>query len=135
MAEHLLRHLCAQRESAVETASCGTAAEYYYEVPSVVHRLLAGEGVPPFQHKPRLATREVLRWADVILVMTSAHYDHIVELYPEFASRTRLFKEAAGLGEQDVDDPMGRSDETFERCLAEIRKALEALLDSEFRAA
>ena len=133
MAEHLLRHLSAQRGLDIESASCGTAAEPYYEVPAAVVRLLAVEGVPPFKHKARLATREVLRWADHILVMTAAHHDHIVELYPEFASRTRLFKEAAGFGEQDVDDPMGRPDEVFERCLAVIRDSLEALLRSDFK--
>ncbi len=128
MAEHLLRHLAAQRGLALETASAGIAAEPYYQVPEVARRLLAAEGVPPFTHKARLATREVLRWADLILVMTAAHHDHIVENYPEFASRTRLFQDAAGFGEQDVEDPMGRPDEVFVRCLAVIRGSLESLL-------
>jgi protein-tyrosine-phosphatase len=88
--------------------------------------------VPPFQHKARLATREVLRWADLILVMTAEHHDYVVELYPEFASRTRLFREAAGFGEQDVEDPMGRPDEVFIRCLGVIRESLEALLRANF---
>ncbi|MFI5362183.1 MAG: low molecular weight protein arginine phosphatase [Elusimicrobiota bacterium] len=133
MAEHLLRHLAATRGLDLETASAGVAAEPYYQVPEAAKRLLAAEGVPPFEHKARLATREVLRWADRILVMTAAHHDHLVELYPEFASRTRLFREAAGFGEQDVEDPMGRSDEVFARCLAVIRESLEALLRSSFQ--
>ena len=128
MAEHLLRHLAAARGLDLETASAGIAAEPYYRVPEVAERLLAAEGVPPFEHTPRLATREVLRWADVILVMTAGHYDHVVELYPEFTSRTRLLREAAGLGAEDVEDPMGRSDEVFADCLAVIRESLEALL-------
>ncbi len=128
MAEQLLRRMAAQRGLALETASAGVAAEPYYQVPAVVHRLLAAEGVPPFEHKARLATREVLRWADVILVMTAAHHDHIVEAYPEFASRTRLLREAAGLGDQDVEDPMGRPDEAFVRCLTVLRESLESLL-------
>lgn len=133
MAEHLLRHLAAARGLDLETASAGIAAEPYYQVPEAAKRLLAAEGVPPFQHKARLATREVLRWADLILVMAGEHHDYIVDLYPEFTSRTRLFREAAGFGEQDVEDPMARPDEIFARCLAVIRESLEALLRSGFR--
>ncbi len=133
MAELLLRHLSAVRGLGIETASAGVAAESYYQVPDVARRLLTAEGVPPFEHKPRLATRETLKWADLILVMTSAHYDAIVENYPEFTSRTRLFREAAGFGDQDVADPMGRPDEIFVRCLAVIRESLESLLRSDFR--
>jgi protein-tyrosine phosphatase len=133
MAEHLLRHLAAKRGLDLQTASVGIAAEPYYEVPDVVRRLLAAEGAPPFEHKARLATREALRGADLILVMTAAHYDHVVERFPEFTARTRLFREAAGFGERDVEDPMGRSDEVFARCLAEIRESLEALLRADFK--
>ncbi len=133
MAEHLLRRLAATRGLDLETASAGIAAEPSYQVPEAAKRLLAAEGVPPFEHKARLATREVLRWADLILVMTAQHHDHIVDLYPEFTSRTRLFRDAAGFGEADVEDPMGRSDEVFARCLAVIRESLEALLRTEFR--
>ena len=132
MAEQLLRHLAAERGLNLETASAGIAAEPYYQVPEAAKRLLAKEGVAAFEHKARLATREVLRWADLILVMTAEHHDHVLEHYPEFASRTRLFREAAGFGEQDVEDPMGRPDEVFARCLAVIRESVEALLRSNF---
>jgi protein-tyrosine phosphatase len=103
-------------------------------VPEGARRALAARGIPPFRHKARLATREVLRWADLILVMTADHYDHIVELYPEFSSRTRLLRDAAGFGERDVEDPMGLPDDVFASCLAEIGESLEALLASGFRA-
>ena len=133
MAEQLLRHIAAQRGLKFEAASAGVAAEPSYTVPDAAKRLLAAEGVPPFEHKARLATREVLRWADVILVMTAAHQDHVVEQFPEFAARTRLFREAAGFGEQDVEDPMGRSDETFARVLGVIRESLDALVRTNFK--
>lgn len=133
MAEHLLRHLAAQRGLDIETASAGMAAEPHYKVPEPAKRLLAAVGVPPFTHKARLATREILRWADLILVMTADHQDHILELYPEFSSRTRLFREAAGFGDEDVEDPMAQPDEVYARCLDVIRETLEALLKAGFR--
>lgn len=133
MAEHLLRHLAAARGLDLEIASAGIAAESHYRVPETAKRLLAAEGVPPFEHKARLATREVLDPADLILVMSATHRDHIADFYPELAPRVRLLREAAGFGAQDVEDPMMRPDEAFARCLAVIRESLEALLRSGFR--
>ncbi len=121
MAEHLLRLLAAERGLEMEVRSCGTAAEGWYEVPAVVRRLLAGEGVPEFEHKARLATRDALRWADDVLVMTARHQDDLLERFPEFSGKVRLLRDAAGFGEQDVLDPMGRSDEFFAGTLATIR--------------
>jgi protein-tyrosine phosphatase len=133
MAEHLLRHWAKQRGLELETASCGTAAESWYEVPEHARKLLAAEGVPPFEHKARLATRDALRGADLILAMTRSHHEHLVERFPEFTGRTRLLRELAGFGELDVDDPMGGSEEAFARCLAVLKESLEALLRSGFR--
>jgi len=134
MAEHLLRHLAKTRGLDIETRSCGVAAESYYEVPAVVRRLLAEKGVPAFEHTARLATREHLRWADTILVMTERHFDSLVDRFPEFTGKVRLFREAAGFGAVDVEDPMGEPDEVFTRCLGEIEESLEALLKSGFGA-
>ena len=128
MAEQLLRQLAADRKLDLETRSAGTHAQDYYEVPAVVHRLLGKEGLPPFVHKARLVTREALRWADVVLVMTQDHYDHLVELYPEFTAKTRLLRAEAGFGEEDVEDPMGRSDEVFTHCMNVLQESLQAWL-------
>lgn len=133
MAEHLLRHWSAQRSLALEVRSAGIAAEGWYEVPEHARRLLAAEGVPPFEHRPQLLTREQLRWADTVLVMAEHHRDHICELYPEFTGKTLLLRAAAGFGEQDVADPMGKSYEVFASCLAVIRESLEALSRAGFR--
>lgn len=128
MAEHLMRHLAARSGAGVEVASCGLAAETWLEVPPAARRLLEQAGVPPFSHRPRLVTRDQLRWADAVLVMTRAHEREIVDRYPEFASKVRLLTERAGLKPADVPDPIGRPDEEFASCLAQIRTALEALL-------
>ena len=133
MAEHLLRHWAARRGLELETSSCGTAAESWYEMPAAARRMLEAEGVTGVAHKARLATRATLKEGDLILAMTQAHFEHIVERFPEFASRTRLFREQAGFGEQDVDDPMGKPDAEFARCMSVLKETLEALLRSGFR--
>lgn len=132
MAEHLLRHWSKERGLDLEVRSCGIAAEGWYEVPDHARELLAAEGVPPFEHRPQLLTREPLRWADIVLVMAEHHRDHICELYPEFTGKTRLLRAAAGFGNEDVADPMGKSREVFAACLAVIRESLAALVLAKF---
>lgn len=128
MAEQVLRHEAAARGLSYEVRSAGTAAESWFEVPAVVKRLLAARGLPPFEHKARLVTRDALRWADEVLVMTADHRDHLVDRFPEFSGKIDLLREKAGFGEQDVADPMGKPDEVFVRCLAVLSESIGALL-------
>ncbi|MDD5303597.1 MAG: glycosyltransferase [Elusimicrobia bacterium] len=132
MAERILAHWSQERGLGLEVRSCGTAAESWYEVPDHARRLLAAEGAPPFKHAPQLVTRDHLRWADLVLVMTRAHRERLSEVYPEFGRKTRLLRELAGFGELDVDDPMGGTEEVFKRCLAVLKESLEALLQRGF---
>lgn len=132
MAEHLSRFWSDQRGLGLEVRSCGTAAENWYEVPEHARRLLAAEGVSAFNHRPQLLTRDLLRWADVVLVMAEHHREHICEHYPEFTAKTRLLRAEAGFGDLDVADPMGRSYEEFASCLGVIRVSLEVLFRSNF---
>lgn len=128
MAEHLLRHWSDQRGLGLEVRSAGTAAEGWYEVPEHARKLLTAEGVPTFSHRPQLVTREQLRWADAVFVMAEHHRDHILELYPEFTGKTRLLRAAAGHGDLDVADPMGKPYEVFASCLTVIRESLDVLI-------
>ena len=133
MAEHLLRHWSKMRGLDLEVSSCGIAAEPWYKMPDAARRLLAAEGVPAFSHKARLATRDCLRNADLILVMTQTHSNHLCEQFPELIARTRLLRAYTGFDDGDVDDPMGRPDEAYARCLSVLKESLEALLRREFR--
>lgn len=127
MAERLLAHWSDARGLGLEVRSAGTAAESWYEVPEHARRLLEAEGVPPFKHAPQLVTREHLRWADLVLVMTRAHRERLEEQFPEFGRKTRLLRQLAGFGELDVEDPMGGGAEVFARCLGTLKESLEAL--------
>ncbi len=129
IAEHLLRELAKRRGVPVEVASRGTAAESYFEMPEPVVRLLREQGVPPFRHRPRLLTRDDLRWADLVLVMEEEHQRLACERFPEFSRKVRLLHEEAGLSGGGVRDPMGASDDAFETCVARIRRAVEELLE------
>jgi protein-tyrosine phosphatase len=133
MAEHLLRHLSKTKNLGLEVRSCGTAADSYFEVPEIVHKLLTERGVEPFEHTARLVTREPLAWADLVLAMTAGHAEQLREKFPEFSSKIRVFREQAGFGEEDVADPMGLSDEEFAQCLEVIEEGFDALIPKGFK--
>jgi protein-tyrosine-phosphatase len=133
MAEHLLRHWVRERGLDLKVSSCGIAAESWYEMPEHARRMLEAEGVRDFEHKARLAGRETLRGADLILVMTRLHYDNLAERFPEFSGKLRLLREQAGFGEQDVADPMGRPEAEFAACMATLKESLEALLRRDWK--
>lgn len=127
MAEHLLRHWAKQKGWEVDVRSAGTHADSSWEIPEHARRLLASEGLADVPHKPTYLTREPLRWADDVYVMTQVHLEHILEAFPEFAPKTKLLREAAGFGDEDVADPMGRPFEDYARCLAVLKESLGAL--------
>lgn len=133
MAEHLLRHRARRLGLDIEVASCGVAAEGWYRMPGAARRQLEARGVPFLEHKPRLAARELLRWADLVLVMAAAHRDHLADQYPEFNRKVKLLREYAGFGPEDVADPMGRPEGVYAEAMSVIEQALDALLDSGFR--
>ncbi|MBI4348620.1 MAG: low molecular weight protein arginine phosphatase [Elusimicrobia bacterium] len=112
-----------------EAKSAGLAAERYFAVPSGVAKALAPRGLSPDGHVAQLATRELLRWADLVLPMTRGHRDALWDEYPEFRHKTTLFLEACGLGSQDVSDPIGQPDAVYLRCRDIIEQGVVALVN------
>ncbi|MDE2293144.1 MAG: low molecular weight protein arginine phosphatase [Elusimicrobia bacterium] len=129
MAERLLLKLAADRGlPGVEARSAGVAAERYFPVPEGVRKALAERGTSPEGHVPQLVGRELLAWADLVVPMTRAHREGLLDQYPEFTSKTRLFSELAGRGEADVADPIGKPDAVYKACRDELESGLESFL-------
>ncbi|MEK7286978.1 MAG: hypothetical protein AAB091_00250 [Elusimicrobiota bacterium] len=140
MAEHLCRKLA---KGPIEAASAGIAASPYFPVPSAIGRLLEQEGVKDFHHTPALLVESKINWADFIFVMEPSHRRHILEKFPKAKEKTFLLKKFARDGADqkvqdgqyeaveipfDVADPIGGSQDVYERCFKEIKKCVKALL-------
>ncbi|MBI3297056.1 MAG: low molecular weight protein arginine phosphatase [Elusimicrobia bacterium] len=129
MAERLLLKMAADRKLAGwDARSAGVAAERYFAVPDGVKKALADRGTSTEGHVPQLTGRELLAWADLVVAMTSGHREALLDQYPEFTSKTKLFSELAGRGEADVADPIGQPDAVYRRCRDEIETGLDAFL-------
>ena len=130
MAHFLLNRMAADRElSGWEARSAGIAAERHFGVPDGVRNALKAKGIEDIEHVPQLATREILRWADLVLPMARMHRDYLLDQYPEFTSKTRLFLQHAGSGEKDVPDPIGKPDAGYVECRDLIEGALLKILE------
>ncbi len=112
-----------------EARSAGVAAEGYFQVPAGVRATLKGHGVEDFEHRPQLVTRELLAWADLVLVMERGHREFILDKFPEFRAKVHTLKGYLGRpAPEDVADPIGQADEVYAACCADIRACVESLL-------
>ena len=129
MAEFLFnREAAAHGLTGWEARSCGTAAEPSFVVPAGVQKALAERGFDRVEHHARLVDRELVRWADLVLPMTRAHLDALHQSFPEHRHKTLLFLAAAGIGEDDVDDPIGQSDQVYLQCRDILENAVRGLI-------
>ena len=123
--------LAADEFMPLEFFSAGLAAEKDISQPPIIKKLLQKEGVKDFSHTPERLTAEMAGSAGLILAMTHAHKELVIQLFPEAAPKTRTLLEYAGFGAEDISDPYGRDDlfyfETFKLIKTAVKAALEKL--------
>lgn len=85
--------------------------------------VMTRRGVDLSDHASTALTVELVQQADHIYAMTRAHRDVIVSMARSAEGRVRLL-----LDDEDVHDPMGASDEEYERCARTIERGLKARL-------
>ncbi|MFW6146646.1 MAG: L-threonylcarbamoyladenylate synthase [Planctomycetota bacterium] len=76
-------------------------------------------------HRSRPATADVIRSSDLILCMTEAHRQQIIQIAPTAADRVERLDP-----QRDIADPVGGSAATYRRTIDQIARAVEARLDS-----
>jgi protein-tyrosine-phosphatase len=81
-------------------------------------------------HKSRPLTRELLEEVDLVLVMTSSHYQHVMSILPEAESKTFLLKKypESGRDGEGVADPIGGSLDMYNQTFLEIGEELGRFL-------
>ena len=120
--------LAAEKLPGVEVRSRGAAVQPYGGMPRQVRAFLEREGISDLAHKPALIAEEDVNWADLILVMENAHYDHLAERFPQSQRKMHLFVDyCAGREEAELEDPMGKGDAAFERVLNMVRFCIKGL--------
>lgn len=106
----------------IHVDSAGTSGGYGSATDHVV-TVMRSLRLDVTDHRSRALTRDMVRQADYLLAMTTAHRTRIIELEPSAADRTALLIEG-----EDIRDPIGQSVEEYRRCAKTIERGLQTRL-------
>jgi len=113
----------------VKVSSAGIAALPSFAIYGVLEKVLKEEDIEISNHKPTQVTPQIVKDADLILVMERRHKQAILEIAPEVENRVFLLKEFAGEKENlDIPDPIGQPEEAYRSRLEEIKGYLKKIL-------
>lgn len=132
MAQALLeKKLKEKKREDVEVLSAGLLMMGGLGASEQTKETLRGEGIDVSGHLSIRVNREMIGRSDIILVMEKLHEDKILEMAPEAKNRVFLLKEFARIDDAnlDIEDPMGKSMEFYEKILATIKQAVERVSD------
>ncbi|HEY4313862.1 MAG TPA: L-threonylcarbamoyladenylate synthase [Pirellulales bacterium] len=131
MAEGMFRQAMADRlkcraseveDRGVLAASAGLAAMAGGRATNEAVVVLKKMGIDLSGHESQPLTEQLVRHADLLLVMTRSHRQAILAEWPDAADRVRLVCRNGA----DVADPIGGPPEMYERCAAQLRAEVTA---------
>lgn len=130
MAEAITRSLLHERGwTHVDVASAGTGAASGAAASPEAVRVAQEHGLELETHASQPLTRELVGWADLVLVMSTSHMHAVRELGGgEKVSLITAFLEGDGHA-QPVADPFGGDQEHYREAFEQIEAAVGSLLD------
>jgi len=127
LAEVLFKDLLERRKLAAawQVGSAGVWALEGSPAAREALQIAAARGLDLSAHAARPVTEDLLRGADLVLVMEREHQDALRETYPGLSERVYLLTSMAGAA-GDVQDPMGLPLERVQRLAEDLERLLEA---------
>lgn len=107
-AEYLLRSRLRAADAKVESAGLGAVVDSAPE--PLAQKIAAEHGLDISGHRGRQVTMDMLRWADLVLVMERSQKACLLERYPWLDGKIFRYGEAQNV---DVPDPHGRPESAF----------------------
>jgi protein arginine phosphatase len=128
MAEALLRDAAAARSLDVVVSSAGAGAWDGAPVSEGAYLVGLENGLDLSNHRARLLTREIVRGADLILVMSGHHLARVAELGGE--DKAHLLGAYAGRepGRTEVNDPFGSDLASYRNTFTELQELIGAVV-------
>ncbi|MDY0235753.1 MAG: low molecular weight protein arginine phosphatase [Gudongella sp.] len=127
MAEALLRDIATKRGLKIEVDSAGVFAPEGQSASFNAIETIDNIGIK--EHQSKMLTKELIDWAELVLVMTKSHLNMVEGMYPEAKSKTHLLLEFTEYKALDVEDPFGGSIDDYERVKIQLEDAVFALLE------
>jgi tRNA threonylcarbamoyl adenosine modification protein (Sua5/YciO/YrdC/YwlC family) len=130
MAEYLLKkRLKSEQRQDVEVSSAGTFAFAGMGPTRETLKLIEVLGLDASHHHAQRPSPELLKVADLILVMEERHKADILRQYPQGASRVHLLGEFVNnyADEREIADPIGKSEDFYKMSFQKIKEAIDKL--------
>ena len=89
---------------------------------------VAGLGADLNMHASQLVSAELLSRYQLILCMEYAHVDFLISEFPEISDKVFLLSQMVG-DEYEIDDPVGQSQEAYDKCAQLIQSILQQGLE------
>ncbi len=126
MAMELLKKKMAKRED-VNITAAGLAVLPGMAASFETRKLLEAEGIDVSKHRARQLTVDIVKRADLILVMQKVHEQKILHDYPFVKNRLYLLKEFAKIDDGDLEiyDPIGKSEEYYKIIFELIKQTVD----------
>lgn len=80
-------------------------------------------------HRANILDLELMKWADLVLVMTQSQLFRITEIYPESTDKVYLLKSYALDQDIDIEDPYGGPFSLYKRVRDELNGAIDSIID------
>ncbi|MCP1143608.1 low molecular weight protein arginine phosphatase [Lysinibacillus endophyticus] len=124
MAEAILK---ARNIQGVQVKSAGIYALEGGEISENAKAILAQDQIQ-FEHITSQVKQQDIEWADLILTMTLAHKNMILQSFPNVQNKTFTLKEyVAPYSSKDVSDPFGGDINTYRQTYEELSKLIDEL--------
>ncbi len=135
MAEGLLKKVLKQLgKEDIEIKSAGVGAFEGMHPTREAIEVMGRKGVDVSDYEAVRLSEELIRQADLILVMDWHHLDEVIRLVPEASDRVFLLKRYARSDGERIDiqdsiipDPIGRPLSFYELCLSMIKTEIERI--------
>lgn len=134
MAEGLAKAILAKKNPQIdiEIQSAGTFACPNAPAAWQAIETLKQKGINIENHSATLLTKELVDKADIVLTMTNAHRQQVLQLTPDAEHKVFTLGDYVGVA-GDIPDPVGQPLEVYQECAAHletlINKALTKILE------
>lgn len=95
IAEHLMRSKAAHAGVAIEVDSAGVAAAEGIPISEHASIVLKNRGIESHEKRAKSVSEKLLQWADVVLTMTMAHKERLIQMFPDAMDHIYTLKEYA----------------------------------------
>lgn len=124
-AEARLRQMANAKNLDWQTASCGTLKIIGRCAAQEMIKAAQNRGLDLQSHRSSAISNALLDAADVIFAMAQEHRREILRIAPSAAPRVIMLADWLAVAKPQIDDPMGKTFEAYERAADEIDEALE----------